>query len=110
MFNNKEMTEILPWLIVIGVHILWGLAAYCINRGKGYDTNWFWWGFLFGIIPAIIVSVRPGVFYVEQSTPSSNTNGWTCSCGKVNPAYLSTCSCGKNKRELTVERARRKEE
>jgi hypothetical protein len=29
--------------------------------------------------------------------------GWQCSCGKVHPAYVSSCACGKNKHVRTPE-------
>ena len=32
----------------------------------------------------------------EQSVPS----GWRCICGRINANYVSTCVCGKNKRDL----------
>ena len=40
-----------------------------------------------------------------KTAPSKpgNTVGpteWTCTCGKVNPAYMSSCSCGKTAREI----------
>lgn len=28
------------------------------------------------------------------------TGGWKCSCGRGNASYVTTCSCGKNKREV----------
>lgn len=31
-------------------------------------------------------------------------NDWICSCGKRNPAYTSTCVCGKNKRDITLKK------
>lgn len=37
------------------------------------------------------------------ATTTSNkpiANGWTCSCGRNNPTYASTCVCGKNKRDI----------
>ena len=27
-------------------------------------------------------------------------DGWRCTCGKVNPSYMSSCSCGKTAREI----------
>ena len=35
-----------------------------------------------------------------QSSPSAPADGWKCTCGKVNPKYMSTCSCGKSAREV----------
>ena len=28
-----------------------------------------------------------------------NSNGWKCSCGRINADYISTCACGKNRHE-----------
>lgn len=28
------------------------------------------------------------------------TNNWHCSCGRDNASYVSTCTCGKNKRDI----------
>lgn len=32
------------------------------------------------------------------STPPQG--GWVCSCGRTNASYVSSCSCGKNKRDI----------
>ena len=48
---------------------------------------------------------------VQQTAPETETEqdrnrkiisdgGWKCTCGKTNYSYVSTCSCGKNKREV----------
>ncbi len=31
-----------------------------------------------------------------------NSNGWKCSCGRVNADYVSTCACGKSKYEMDM--------
>ena len=39
----------------------------------------------------------------SQSVPTQQSvlaGGWTCTCGKVNASYVSSCSCGKNKRDI----------
>lgn len=38
----------------------------------------------------------------EQNTPSSNAalSNWKCTCGREHPAYVSTCTCGVNKRDI----------
>ena len=33
-------------------------------------------------------------------TPGHTPEGWTCVCGATHPAYVSTCSCGTNKRDI----------
>ena len=35
----------------------------------------------------------------NQTTPAS-ADSWKCTCGKVNPKYIVTCSCGKSAREV----------
>ena len=31
---------------------------------------------------------------------NASSNGWTCTCGKTHQAFVSSCSCGKNKRDI----------
>ena len=31
---------------------------------------------------------------------AASTDDWRCTCGKTNPKYVSTCSCGKSAREV----------
>ncbi len=113
--------------IIIGV-VLGGITV-SIRHNKGYYGNgWFWFGFFCGI-PAIIVAcaipssydsgeaVAPGglsetiggkafkepgisVFsddaYIKQTVEKG---GWQCTCGRAHPGYVSTCTCGLNKRQ-----------
>ena len=37
-----------------------------------------------------------------KKTDSAQIPKWLCSCGAVHPGYVSSCSCGKNKREGTM--------
>lgn len=37
-----------------------------------------------------------------NTTNSAQVPKWLCSCGSVHPGYVSTCSCGKKKREGTM--------
>lgn len=37
---------------------------------------------------------------LKATTVQAESDGWTCTCGKVNPQYMSTCSCGKSAREV----------
>lgn len=29
--------------------IIWGIVCNKVIENKGYNDNWFWWGFFFGI-------------------------------------------------------------
>lgn len=33
----------------------------------------------------------------KQEVPKNETGYWTCSCGRQNPSYTGTCTCGKSK-------------
>lgn len=119
------------FIISIVVSVVLGCVTVSIRHNKGYYGNkWFWFGFFCGI-PAIIVAcaipsyydngetVTPGglastmgekafkepgisVFsndaYIKQTISGG---GWQCTCGRAHPAYVSTCTCGLNKRQNT---------
>lgn len=38
------------------------------------------------------------------------SGGWKCSCGRVQASYVSTCTCGKNKREVLRLQAEKEQE
>lgn len=55
--------EMVFWLsffigLIIG-SVIWGFATQAVINNKGYNENWFWWGFLFGIISFIIALTKP---------------------------------------------------
>ena len=106
----------LIYLIIIGiVGSVFGIATQNIIDNKGYDENWFWWGFFFGFLAVLVALSKPENHAYQSSTPtwmqsSSNTRdedvlkqgGWKCTCGRVNPSYTGTCACGKRKEERKV--------
>ena len=98
----------IPLLFVI-VGYIWGGAVQKIISDKGYQENWFWWGFFFGLFAWIAAWAKPAVYPPAAASPVSplpydrelpETGGWICSCGRVNPSYTGTCACGKTKREI----------
>ena len=104
--------------------IIWGCATNAIIHNKGYDENWFWWGFFFSIIAVIVAATKPENRKYYDSGSDSNTsylgynynysapspsfgtpkvagpNEWKCLCGRVNANYIGTCACGKSKQDL----------
>ena len=36
----------------------------------------------------------------HRAPATAPADGWKCTCGKTNPKYVSTCSCGKSAREV----------
>ena len=50
---------------------IWGFATRAVIYNKGYDKNWFWWGFIFGFI-AFIVALTKRDISVGAANPSAN--------------------------------------
>lgn len=103
---------------------IFGFATQTVIDNKGYYENWFWWGFFFGLIPLIVAIAKPQNTYrspyrgggLYQSADDLYKKqmlaegGWKCACGKVQAAYVSTCSCGKSRRELLEPQINKKQE
>lgn len=95
--------------IIIVQGIIFGVATNAIISNKGYDENWFWWGFFFGIIAMLVALSKPeyqpvfeeddGHSYFKNVSGDGKTD-WKCSCGRVNPGYTGTCACGKTQDEI----------
>ncbi len=87
--------------------LIFGFATRAVIYNKGYYDNWFWWGFFFLGIALIVAACKPENRSTQTLTSSlhsayqeSNRGGaWKCSCGKLNPNYLSFCECGMRKNE-----------
>ena len=110
------LTYLLCILACLAHSIIFGVATDVVIKNKGYYDNWFWWGFFFGTVALIVAWAKPQ--RITHGTPSryseapfyKNTpthdeqllsdGGWACSCGMVNASYVSTCCCGKNKRDV----------
>ncbi len=43
------------------VGTIWGIVIRKVIENKGYDDNWFWWGFFFGIFALIVAITKPNV-------------------------------------------------
>ncbi|WP_368189005.1 SHOCT domain-containing protein [Blautia sp. 1033sp1_1033st1_G9_1033SCRN_220408] len=113
---------------IIGViiwGIVWGYATKAVINNKGYDDNWFWWGFFFGFIALIVALTKPenkrsqydynsldsenynynnnygrSSLFQDNSSSAREEGMWKCSfCGRMNNNYVGTCACGKTKNE-----------
>lgn len=106
-----ELLELLIWAI------LWGFATKIVINKKGYEKNWFWWGFFFGIIAFIVALVKePAPKEIPVSNSQDGTLSrlvaqkrdedkrkegyWKCICGNLNPPYTGTCVCGRTVQEV----------
>lgn len=98
---------IIALLVSIGRGIFWGWVTHSVIRSKGYYTNWFWWGFFFGLFAFVAACAKPQNIWWNKpnyssagnaASPSSPVNGgWLCSCGRENAPYVSSCVCGISK-------------
>lgn len=88
--------------------LIFGFAADAIVSNKGYEENWFWWGFFFGLIALLVALSKPQntveiSYEIREETHQKNlleNGGWKCSrCGTVHPAYTGTCGCGGTKKD-----------
>ena len=103
---------LLGLIIWLAQAALFGYACRSIVENKGRDAgNWFWWGFLFGIIALLVALSLPDEHYTydysteSPSSLSDDEDGWTCSCGRKNYTYSNACAkCGKLKTEAEKER------
>ena len=107
-------------ILILIIHgVIWGVATQVVINNKGYEENWFWWGFFFGLIAFIVACVRPREMdYTEfnsymnykktldqaadevRNEQTLAEGGWKCTCGKVHASYVSSCVCGTNKRQI----------
>ena len=104
------------WVYIISSIVwglIWGFAASAIAYNRGYgdeDVKWFWLGFFFSFIAVIIIATKPA--YQPAVIPAKtekerqqeilDDGGWKCVCGRVNYHYVSSCACGRSKREGNV--------
>lgn len=119
------------WLLGIAIWgSIWGFATNAVISNRGYDENWFWWGFFFGFIAFIVACTKPqnsssysAPAYMHNDPPAIRvmqdeerktisreeekrrltTGGWKCTCGRVNPAYTGTCACGRTQQSVRAE-------
>lgn len=103
----------------------WGLVTNKIIHDKGYNENWFWWGFFFNIIALIVATLRPNApkSYYRPNTSHSNTSdedddfsqqnvrmaSWQCMCGRQNASYTKRCPCGRTRETVTEQLSKRAE-
>ena len=109
--------------------IIWGCVANLVIHNKGYDENWFWWGFFFSFIAVIIAATKPenrtwnheptsdsegysfgsnyghSNLFHDTSSTARQEGMWECAwCHKMSNNYVGTCSCGKTKTESDAKR------
>ncbi|MCI7349539.1 MAG: SHOCT domain-containing protein [Ruminococcus sp.] len=103
------------FIATIALSIVWGVVTNKVIENKGYDENWFWWGFFFGIFALIVAITKPechsteyksigesqlSKIAAEKEVKKKEESGyWTCRCGRLNAPYVTTCGCGTTAKE-----------
>ena len=95
--------------LVVAIIIQKDLATnfYDVAREKGYnDRKYFRICFWLGLPGWILVAALPNRSKKSDSVQNRENdnillanNGWRCSCGRVNASYVSSCGCGKSRRD-----------
>lgn len=113
------MAYVILYLVLFCIQgAVWGWAVNKVVENKGYQEDWFWWGFFFGFLALIVALTKPdsprvsdnGSSYLGDTSSivgkgfgtgrkADYTKGeWRCThCGAVNASYVGTCSCGWDK-------------
>ena len=99
------------WIAVwFGAGVVCGVITKKITSDRGYYGG-FAWGFFLNVIGIMIVFVKtPDASTKEKSEepkcseesilkPLPPSQNWTCSCGRTNAHYVSSCCCGRNKKQ-----------
>ena len=47
--------------------IVWGIVVNKVIENKGYQENWFWWGFFFGVFALIIALTKQNITSINHS-------------------------------------------
>lgn len=103
------MELVIPVLLLIINGVIWGYACQQIIENRGYNENWFLWGFFFSLPAALVALSKPQKSHAEEALMSQissekqekdilKNGGWKCNyCGRANASYVGTCACGKTK-------------
>ena len=95
----SDLHDFLFWyILIINICLLtwgliWGIVVQKVVINRGYNENWFKWGFFFHIFALIVALTKPqrNVYPPLYFQPV----GWKCSCGLINSPYTKTCVCGR---------------
>ena len=118
----EVILTIIAIIIALIIDYLLATEFYFAANAKGYyERKYLWICFVFGVIGYLLVIALPDrgnskpaaatpsqqplqMGYQEAPKPQAEqplaAGGWRCSCGRANPNYITTCICGKSRREV----------
>ena len=106
----------MQFLLILSIAAGLGLIPANIAKNKRHSFGlWWFYGWMLFIVAIIHVQFIEDynsrrIYTYESRTQREsdrkeyetrllNDGGWQCVCGRVNAGYVSTCACGKNKRD-----------
>lgn len=122
--SNSDRENAMKIIMYIFIYLIygsvWGIVCKKVIYNKGYQENWFWWGFLFGIFAFLVAisktqKINENIQEKQQSTYEKKSalellaeqtenerilreGGWKCSkCGRINYSGQVNCNCGQRK-------------
>lgn len=101
--ENWRLRELKPWgilacLLIAAVRMILISYVFSLIRKEGKLVQDF---SVLKYEHEKLLSKVGGLESVEQKEPDSDVPGtWRCVCGRRNQNYVSTCSCGVNKRDI----------
>ena len=95
--NNEYTPTILPGIGVLvgGLVCAWISSAFVYGFGELIDRA--------GSIDRKLGGTGSAMSILTEEARDRKTiseGGWKCACGRINQSYVSTCACGKNKRDV----------
>lgn len=118
----EVILTIIAIIIALIIDYLLATEFYFAANAKGYyERKYLWICFVFGVIGYLLVIALPDrgnskpaaatssqqplqMGYQEAPKPQAeqpmSSGGWRCSCGRANASYVSTCACGKSRRDV----------
>lgn len=98
--SNSLMNDVCNYIVGRIEHYKYGTAAEPYNKVPGSFIQRIPKGQQAPNLFSDAVQAKPTASAQPAQSQAASAANWTCSCGRVNARYVSTCACGKNKRDL----------
>ena len=85
--------QIIIWIVVwVVIGSIFGFATNAIIRNKGYQENWFWWGFFFGLIAMLVALSKPEKVEPQRTQIDSGGNAGGQAGGQGQSTYQNSAN------------------
>ena len=94
-FIDSEALFVISGIVIDVVGVV--LIAMGFRGLLGYRRGWLYLAQAEQLYYLRLIANEPEE---EEKEKAHTANNWKCTCGKEHPAYVSSCSCGVNKRDV----------